>query len=412
VPRNYKPGVGHDFQFLQFDAGNVASEASVVETDVVIVGSGIGGSVCAKMLAEAGNKVMVVDKAYHFPPSQLPMPQETASQYLMDNGGFVGADDGSAFIVAGSVWGGGGTVNWSVGLQTQQFVREEWDGQVGSSFFTSPEYQEGLDWAFKVMGVATDGIRHNHANRVMLQGAEKLGWQAAVAPQNSGGKEHYCGQCFMGCGSNEKRGPTVSLLPAAADAGAIFIEGLQVSNVILDDKNGLREAVGVVGEWISRDKDNRVSGPIQGRITRRVEIKAKKVIVACGSLWTPVVLMNSGLKVCPSTAACYCVDPTSYIELIWSLKNPNIGKNLHLHPCQMVAGVFKYETRPWEGKMRHSVKESRLGGADAGAGGIITSYCSEFENLDGTGYGVKLEPTCMVVCLPFSIQDVRSDVLV
>lgn len=32
-------------------------------------------------------------------------------------------------------------------------------------------------------------------------------------------------------------------------------------------------------------------------------------------------------------------------------------------------------------------------------GGIITSYVNEFENLDGHGHGVKLEPTCNVVSL-------------
>lgn len=40
--------------------------------------------------------------------------------------------------------------------------------------------------------------------------------------------------------------------------------------------------------------------------------------------------------------------------------------------------MYDEETKPWEG-------------------GIITSYCSEFENLDGTGHGVKLEPTSMIV---------------
>lgn len=31
------------------------------------------------------------------------------------------------------------------------------------------------------------------------------------------------------------------------------------------------------------------------------------------------------------------------------------------------------------------------------SGGIITSYSSSFENLDGHGHGTKLEATCMVV---------------
>lgn len=38
--------------------------------------------------------------------------------------------------------------------------------------------------------------------------------------------------------------------------------------------------------------------------------------------------------------------------------------------------------------------------ADVRTGGIITSYCTDFENLDGAGHGVKLEPMCMVVWIP------------
>lgn len=47
----------------------------------------------------------------------------------------------------------------------------------------------------------------------------------------------------------------------------------------------------------------------------------------------------------------------------------------------MVSAIYPEDTRPWEG-------------------GIITSYCSEFQDLDGKGHGVKLEPTAMVVSQP------------
>lgn len=42
---DYKPGPTFDYKFMQFPAGE---EPSVIEVDVVIVGSGCGGSVCAK----------------------------------------------------------------------------------------------------------------------------------------------------------------------------------------------------------------------------------------------------------------------------------------------------------------------------------------------------------------------------
>lgn len=69
-------GSPFDFNFMQLSDD---SEPAVVETDVVIVGSGCGGAVCAKVLAEAGHKVVVVDKGYYFPPSHLPMTAERGS---------------------------------------------------------------------------------------------------------------------------------------------------------------------------------------------------------------------------------------------------------------------------------------------------------------------------------------------
>lgn len=41
-------------------------------------------------------------------------------------------------------------------------------------------------------------------------------------------------------------------------------------------------------------------------------------------------------------------------------------------------------------------------------GGIITSWSGEFENLDGKGHGVKLEPLCMVVSTTYQIGEAKN----
>lgn len=294
APRDYKAGPEVDFKFLQFDAGR---EPAILDVDVVIVGSGCGGAVCAKILAEAGHSVLVVDKSYYFPPSQLPMPQDAGSHYLYENSGAVASDDSSCLIVAGSCWGGGGAVNWSVCLQTQGYVRQEWAEQAELPFFTSSQFQESLDRVCDFMGASTKYIRHRHAAQLLLDGSRELGWHAAHCPQNTGGTEHYCGRCHLGCGSAEKKGTAVSWLPAAVAAGAKCTEGFHVEKVTFDEHGKSRRATGVVGSWVSRDKNGNVSGPQDERITRRVVVKAKKVIISCGSLWSPLVLMNSGLTV-------------------------------------------------------------------------------------------------------------------
>lgn len=294
APRNYKAGEGYDFNFIQLGPGNAVHE---ITTDVVIIGSGCGGGVSAKNLAEAGHKVLVVDKGYHFPPSQLPMSQEAACHYLYDHGGVYMSDNTSTGIVCGGAWGGGGTINWSVCLRLQDFVREEW-AATGLPLFTSPEFDECMDRVWDNVGASTDGIRHNHRNQVLLDGASKLGWKASAVEQNTASKEHYCGQCHLGCGSAEKRGPTVAWLPAAGEAGAEFMEGFAVDKVTFAADNVT--ATGVEGLWTARDANGQVHTPEGSRTQRRVRIKAKRVIVSAGSLWSPVILTKSGIKVSPT----------------------------------------------------------------------------------------------------------------
>ncbi|KAI9753522.1 MAG: bud neck involved protein [Chaenotheca gracillima] len=340
APVHGTPGQGYDFQFVQFGQG---SGPETIECDVVIVGSGCGAGVTAKNLAEDGHRVLVVEKSYHFAPEHLPMSELDGSVRLFEGGAAQPSDDGSITVSAGSSWGGGGTVNWSASLQTQGFVRKEWADQ-GLNFFTSAEYQNCLDRVCHRMGVSTEFIEHNHGNQALMEGCRKLGYSCKAVPQNTGGKRHYCGYCTMGCGSAEKQGPAVSWLPDAARAGAQFMEGFEVTRVLFDENNPRsNKAIGVTGIWTSRDE----------KIKRPVVVKAKKTIISAGTLWSPVILQKSGLK------------------------NPQIGRNLKLHPANWVFGIWPEEVRPWEGA-------------------ILTSVCDEFQNQDGQGHGVKLEAMVML----------------
>ncbi|KAF2735655.1 long-chain fatty alcohol dehydrogenase [Polyplosphaeria fusca] len=347
VPHGMIPGKGFDYEFIQFPPG---SEPETIETDVVIVGSGCGGGVCAKNFAEAGHRVLVVEKAYHWTPDHFPMAELDGWNHLFMNGAFISSDDTSASIIAGQSFGGGGTVNWSASLQTQSFVRKEWAEQ-GLPFFTSANFQDSLDRVCERMGVSTEHIQQNRANELLMEGARRLGYTHKAVPQNTGGAQHNCGHCTFGCGSCEKQGPVVSFLPDAARAGAMFIEGFHAEKVLFSNINGEKVATGVRGTWISRD----VNGGVAGEPTckREVIIKAKRVIVSAGTMQSPLLLLRSGLS------------------------NYHIGRNLHIHPVAVLGAIHKEEIKPWEG-------------------GILTSVVTELENLDGHGHGVKLEATNMV----------------
>ena len=84
TPLHGKPAKGFPYEFLQIPPGD---EPEVIETDVVIVGSGCGGAVVARNLAESGMKVLVVDRGYYWAPEHLPMTEAEGMEQLFLNGG-------------------------------------------------------------------------------------------------------------------------------------------------------------------------------------------------------------------------------------------------------------------------------------------------------------------------------------
>ena len=265
------------------------------------------------------------------------------------------ADDGSVCIIAGQTWGGGGSINWSASLQPQGIVRRQW-ADTGLPLFTSTSFQESVDRVMSAVGASTAHITHNPGNQKLLEGSRKLGWAHAEVPQNTGGSAHNCGHCCLGCRSGEKQGPAAFWLPEAHANGARFIEGFDVHRVLFrEGKGGEKVATGVAGTWQSRDEYLGAAprGGAAARVKRKVVINATKVIISAGTLQSPLLLLRSGLR------------------------NPQIGRNLYVHPVQMLGAVYDERMDSWNGP-------------------ILTSVCSEFDNVDGAGHGAKLETPSMI----------------
>jgi choline dehydrogenase-like flavoprotein len=55
----------------------------------VIVGSGCGGGVAARTFAEAGLRVIVVDKGFYWAPEYLPLSEEGGPLRLFMDGGII-----------------------------------------------------------------------------------------------------------------------------------------------------------------------------------------------------------------------------------------------------------------------------------------------------------------------------------
>ncbi|XXG97487.1 hypothetical protein Hte_003790 [Hypoxylon texense] len=348
--RSAKPGPTIEDNFKQFD-----NSIEHIETDVVIVGSGCGGGVCARVLAEAGYQVIVVDKGYCYPPKQFATTFEDTG-LLSDLGDSSLTVDGSVAITAGNgCWGRDGTVSGTASNRTPHQVRQEWADEHGLKLFTTSYFEDLLDRVSEPINANEFCIKQNHDGGVLLEDFPTLGSKSRIITQNLSLSEYDSdGESAFSCQASTKQGSSVSWLPAAAKAGAQFIEGFDVSEVLFEEDEESKRAVGVIGIWTARDEGSTLHDSTS-KTPRRVTLKAKKVILSSGALNTPLILMNSGLQ------------------------NRHIGKNLHLHPCGGMIATFKGDIRGWEDE-------------------VMTSLVNELEGIDGKGHSPRVEVLNM---LPF-----------
>ena len=81
----------------------------VIETDVLVIGSGAGGGVAASHLAQQGWKTLVVEKGKYFTPQELPGNAREGLPSLYESSGLFATEDGAVNVIAGSTFGGGTT---------------------------------------------------------------------------------------------------------------------------------------------------------------------------------------------------------------------------------------------------------------------------------------------------------------
>ncbi|XP_078440389.1 long-chain-alcohol oxidase FAO4A-like [Wolffia australiana] len=279
--------------------------------DVVVVGSGSGGSVVAGVLATAGYRVVVLEKGRYFPAASLSLLEGPSNEQMYEKGGMLSSDDLSLLFLAGSTVGGGSAINWSASFRTPDSVLEEWHRAHGLSLFGDPAYQRALDAVCERMKVhpsTTAGTPAEGMNSAVLRrGCSALGYDVKAIPVNAP-DGHDCGWCHLGCKDRKKQStPETWLADMAASGNGVVLAGCDAVRVTTA-RNGAAGRKKTATGVIARFSD--------GEIT----VRAKVTVVACGALNTPGLLRRSGLR------------------------NPNIGRHLHLHPAVIAWGYFPEET--------------------------------------------------------------------
>ncbi len=311
---------------------------SVLEADVVVIGSGAGGGVVAGELAVAGKRVVVLEKGDYNYEGNFTWHEEQAMPDLFLKRGALSTKDLGVVMLAGGTLGGGTVVNWMTSLRTPDDVLLEWERHSGlRECFSGSPLQQSFAAVEQRLHVNRQNSQHNRQNRLLFDGASALGYQVGVVPRNTVDCQERCGFCTMGCRYGCCQSTLKTYLQDAHEKGARILVRCEAQKVLLEHGR----AVGV--QAVVNDE--------QSGQPFNVTVRASVVVVAAGALVSPLILQNSGIE------------------------HPHIGRHLHLHPTAISVGLYPEVVNAWQGVLQ-------------------SAYCDQFRHLDKNyGYTLEVAPT-------------------
>jgi choline dehydrogenase-like flavoprotein len=257
-----------------------------LEADVVIVGSGAGGSILAYELAKAGRDVLVLERGSYVQPHEFSENEVDMFGRLYRDGIMQQTADFRFTVLQGECVGGSTTVNNAVCFRPPEHVLDRWnDPRLHDAGLDRGALNASLDAVEAFLRVQPqDRAVPNRSATEYLAGARASGMSpdalaAGVVRANIDGCVG-CGYCNIGCAYGHKLSMLDVTLPRAqADFGAGRVR------IVADCE---------VEKLLGRG--GRVSG-VRARLDggRAVKVSANDVVVSAGAVGSSYLLLRSGI---------------------------------------------------------------------------------------------------------------------
>ena len=274
--------------------------------DVAIVGTGAGGGITARALAQAGAKVVLFEEGGHHTSAEFQMEEAIAYPMLYQEQGNRATADLAITVLQGRSVGGGTTVNWTSSFRTPPHVLEHWQKAHGVEGPTEAALAPHWEEIERYLGIEEAPESYvNRNNRKLWDGLGKLGWERRRIRRNVRGCMNS-GYCGMGCPVDAKQSMLITAIPAAMLAGAELYAHCRVRDL---EAEGGRIA-SVTGEVI----DPATLQP-NGRLVR---VRPKICVLSGGAINSPAILLRSKL----------------------GNESGQVGRRTFLHPVVALVGLF------------------------------------------------------------------------
>lgn len=299
-----------------------------IDCDVLVVGSGPGGAVVAKELAEGGRDVVLLEEGQPFGQKAFIQEAGEAMQRLLREGG-TRATRGNMFIptMQANALGGGSLINSAICARAPDWIWNKWNAATGIEL-DAAELAPHFERVEKFLFVGpTPAEVQGERNMRFKKGCDALGISSEPTWRNVKGCKGS-GECFTGCRNGAKKSTDVSYVPAAIRAGSRVYTSVRAEKIVVSGRR-VTEVLGHVVE------------PYTGTESHPVRVRPKLVVMAAGCMQTPVIMQRSGIMA----------------------DNAWVGKRLLLHPGLAIMAVYPEPIDPWQGATQgfHSLHYLREG---------------------------------------------------
>jgi choline dehydrogenase-like flavoprotein len=313
--------------------------------DVIVIGSGAGGASTAMRFAEAGKKVLVLERGGYYtglldPLDRTRLGLGTLNQReddmlaRIDGGrGFTSTDDGLANLTYGNCVGGATVHYWADSYRTPPDRLELWERDFGVEGHSADELAPYFAEIERDLGIHPATSEYYNVNNLLFKrGIEALGWLGEPVPQARRGCSKS-GHCMQGCSFDAKQSMLVTYIPRAVHAGAVVYADCRVDGITTEDGR----ATGAVASFIDRE----TAKPNGAKLFA----SAKIVVLAAGGFGSAPILLRSKL----------------------ANSSGQVGKNLRANLCSMVHGLFEEDVVMWHNiPAAHGCLEWRLAREEGG----------------------------------------------
>jgi choline dehydrogenase-like flavoprotein len=307
-PRTDPTGAFHPSERRIVSGSGIAGERRV-HVDACVIGTGAGGAVAAKELAEGGMRVAMLEEGeWHEVDEMTARPRRMTELLYRDAGQVTTMGIPPIVLPLGRAVGGTTLINSGTCFRTPPHVLARWSDELDLHDMDAVRLEPFFRRVERILNVTqvTPELAGPNA-AVVRRGVERLGWSGDFIHRNA----HGCigsGVCAFGCPSGAKQHVGISYVPRAWEAGATTYTGARAERVELE--RGRARAV------VARTTGG-----------GRLHVACDLVIVACGAIHTPLFLRRQGI----------------------GGSSGQLGHNLAIHPAAGVRAFLDEEVELWRG---------------------------------------------------------------